>query len=646
MKRALKRTISIFLCAVICLLIPNVVYASEGWNIVGTVQLSTNDNISVGFSSYVFNGVPYIAYRDETNGNKLTVKKHNGVAWESLGTGITQNPVAWTSTFVSEEGTPYVAFKDYSGRVSVMRLFADQIGGAPYWHYIGGDSFSNGVVERISLYVYGKTPYVAYTEQIGYSNKVIVEKYNLLTNSWEQVGSNSCSDGNAYYPSIFVDSYGVPYVAYVEADTADNGIYVTKATVKKLENGSWKLVGARGFSEGAVEGTSLYIYQGTPYITYTDMFNQNSATVKKYNNITTIWETLGKETNPSWGVSNATIDVSNGIPYVSYCDGRQNGKATVIVYEQGVWEIVGSAGFSPVGHAYDLSMNVSNGVPYVSFYYQDSEYIHGQNMPRNIAVMRYLTSEKHSPTAQNSTINVEPGIAYNGILTAIDADGDALNYSIVNQPAKGVITINNTLGSYRYTSNQGASGTDSFTFKVNDGLYDSNIATVQINIGILQPVNGISVDIKPDTLNGKVMNTKVPIMVFIEFKNSQYDVNSINPTTVTLLVNGKTISRQIGKSTIGDYNLNNTSDLQVKFSRYEVIKALGNTTGEATTTVNWKLSNNAEFSSSDTITIHQNAKNENKKLSKDENKKLFKDEKELTKITKKHIKTVEKKAKK
>jgi hypothetical protein len=37
-------------------------------------------------------------------------------------------------------------------------------------------------------------------------------------------------------------------------------------------------------------------------------------------------------------------------------------------------------------------------------------------------------------------------------------------------------------GAFTYSSNPGSSGTDTFTFKANDGLVDSNIATVTVTI--------------------------------------------------------------------------------------------------------------------------------------------------------------------
>jgi len=51
--------------------------------------------------------------------------------------------------------------------------------------------------------------------------------------------------------------------------------------------------------------------------------------------------------------------------------------------------------------------------------------------------------------------------------------------TIVQNGSKGVATITNaTTGAFTYTATAGATGTDTFTFKANDGSLDSNEATV------------------------------------------------------------------------------------------------------------------------------------------------------------------------
>jgi len=53
------------------------------WNNVGDPGFSDGEGRHV--SSFVFEGTPYVAYSDEANGYKVTVKKYNGSNWETVG---------------------------------------------------------------------------------------------------------------------------------------------------------------------------------------------------------------------------------------------------------------------------------------------------------------------------------------------------------------------------------------------------------------------------------------------------------------------------------------------------------------------------------------------------------------------------------
>jgi len=68
-------------------------------------------------------------------------------------------------------------------------------------------------------------------------------------------------------------------------------------------------------------------------------------------------------------------------------------------------------------------------------------------------------------------------------LVGLDPDGGVLTYEIVTDPLHG--SLSNAaidLPDLEYTPDAGWTGTDSFTFKVNDGVSDSNIATVTIDV--------------------------------------------------------------------------------------------------------------------------------------------------------------------
>ena len=89
----------------------------------------------------------------------------------------------------------------------------------------------------------------------------------------------------------------------------------------------------------------------------------------------------------------------------------------------------------------------------------------------------------HAPVASNGALSVPQDTATAGTLQASDSDSDPLSYIIVSNGSKGTAIVTNAAtGAYTYTPNAGATGSDSFTFKANDGTDDSNVATVNVTI--------------------------------------------------------------------------------------------------------------------------------------------------------------------
>ncbi|WP_164503463.1 Ig-like domain-containing protein [Pleionea sediminis] len=99
----------------------------------------------------------------------------------------------------------------------------------------------------------------------------------------------------------------------------------------------------------------------------------------------------------------------------------------------------------------------------------------------NIATITINVIElNEAPVAQDATFDVVVDTPKDITVVATDGDNDSLTYSITSQPSQGVLT--GVGPNYVYTPNSGFSGTDSFSFKANDGQVDSNIATVTLNV--------------------------------------------------------------------------------------------------------------------------------------------------------------------
>ncbi len=91
-----------------------------------------------------------------------------------------------------------------------------------------------------------------------------------------------------------------------------------------------------------------------------------------------------------------------------------------------------------------------------------------------------------APVAVNdsfaATEDTPLGAAAPGVLGGdSDADGDVLTAAVVTGPAHGTLLLNAN-GSFTYTPAANYNGSDYFTYKVNDGQVDSNVATVTLTI--------------------------------------------------------------------------------------------------------------------------------------------------------------------
>ncbi|HEY5670620.1 MAG TPA: Ig-like domain-containing protein, partial [Anaerolineales bacterium] len=76
-----------------------------------------------------------------------------------------------------------------------------------------------------------------------------------------------------------------------------------------------------------------------------------------------------------------------------------------------------------------------------------------------------------------------------------DADSDSLEAVKVTNPSNGILVLNKS-GSFSYTPNEGFVGTDSFTYKANDGTVNSNTAMVTITVTPLPTIDLIK-DVTP-----------------------------------------------------------------------------------------------------------------------------------------------------
>ncbi len=104
-----------------------------------------------------------------------------------------------------------------------------------------------------------------------------------------------------------------------------------------------------------------------------------------------------------------------------------------------------------------------------------NDFLNNRNQP-----VTFTINVNGKPTANDQKVATEENTPVDIVLTATDPNNDKLTYVIASQPAHG--SVDGEAPTLTYTPDPEYTGPDSFTFKVNDGKIDSEIATVDIAV--------------------------------------------------------------------------------------------------------------------------------------------------------------------
>lgn len=235
----------------------------------------------------------------------------------------------------------------------------------------------------------------------------------------------------------------------------------------------------------------------------------------------TVWDGTGGspstfEPMPDWqqGVGQNAGHSTRGVPDIAFDADPQTGAIVIVNGRQqqiggtslaaplfaGLWARVIAAKGTDVGFAapliYDLPSSVFHDVTSGNNGGESAaagwDYTTGFGSMKIAAVVNNIGGGggnpppgggNNPPSVQNGSVTTTEGNSVSGTLSASDPDGDALTFNIVSQPANGAVQItDHSTGAFSYSPDNNYTGSDSFTFKANDGQADSNTATESVTV--------------------------------------------------------------------------------------------------------------------------------------------------------------------
>ncbi|MGE8616178.1 MAG: tandem-95 repeat protein, partial [Achromobacter spanius] len=137
-----------------------------------------------------------------------------------------------------------------------------------------------------------------------------------------------------------------------------------------------------------------------------------------------------------------------------------------------------------------------------------------------------VPGQTFDPATGNYAISLNEDGAFNGQVSAVDGDGDALAYSVSTAATHGMVTVDPVTGAYTYTPTADYYGADSFVISIDDGAGNVTQSTVSVTVSAV-------VDIVNDTIT---TNEDTPVNIAVvsndTFENAGRAITAIDGNVV------------------------------------------------------------------------------------------------------------------
>jgi uncharacterized protein YjdB len=308
---------------------------NTGWEAIGTRGFTSGraSQINLEFSS---TGTPFIAYRDEARQNKATVEYFDGTSWVLLGAGVSSGQATYLDMEVDETGTPVLAYRDEStARAAVIRFDGS------FWTPLGPDAFvSSESANHIDLEMNSNGElHLLFGDQRA-DSKITLLRFVEQSQTWSSVGEQGFSAGPPSAINLNFTSTDQIVIGY--RDQVLKGLTVRRYLGDRL----WETIGRPiGVTTFGSPGSDMVLdSNGLPYVVYTDNLNFDRVKARRFNGAS--WEPLGSDVLP-FGIKAIESSIainSQNIPFIATRETTSSSRLTVSSFDGANWNNLGNPG--------------------------------------------------------------------------------------------------------------------------------------------------------------------------------------------------------------------------------------------------------------------------------------------------------------
>jgi hypothetical protein len=293
------------------------------------------------------------------------VKNYTGTTWQTV-VGAVDNdgsPDTKPDLALDDSGIPYVAWLEFDG--TNYQTFVKVRSGAT-WLALGG-ALGAGTPSTyppsIAYDTERNVPVVAFTDNDGTTDNILVKRWNPDSSSWDTLGGTLT---NMNSPSLAVDGSGNPVMAWTRTLNGQSDVYVMR-----WDGAAWLSLGGsldRRASSNATAPALALDNTGNPYVVWQEAFVNPGSTsediyVKRWDG--TAWQALGlrldrRSTNNAVAPS-ISIDNANN-PVVAWQETFQGNEDVFLTRWNGTaWTLVGGNALDVVRVSASSSPDVALG---------------------------------------------------------------------------------------------------------------------------------------------------------------------------------------------------------------------------------------------------------------------------------------------